>query len=140
MANVTVPYPEVGLAAFEQLDTYLQKFLLTGSHPALAPGFPMKIAANQTLQQFHVVGLNAAGAIVPAVYSATPASLIKPVGIVTQAVVGNASGTTTVPVWYSGCFNPDALIWDASWTTDELKAAAFIGSPTPTTILIRKRG
>lgn len=140
MADVTVPYIEAGQAAFDALDTYLQKFLISGSHPELAPGFPMEVKASQVLSQFHVVGLDATGKLVPATYNATPANAIKAIGVVTQAVVGNAGGTTTVPVWYSGCFNPDALVWDATFTTEGQKMTAFNGSPTPTTITLRKRG
>lgn len=51
-----------------------------------------------------------------------------------------ASGSGNAPVWYSGCFNQDALVWDASFTTDAAKQAAFRGAPTPTTIIVAKRG
>jgi hypothetical protein len=43
-------------------------------------------------------------------------------------------------VWYSGAFNMDALVWDDSFDTDAKKEAAFRGAPTPTTIIIAKRG
>ena len=139
MPDVKIPYPEVGLAAFEKLDTYHADLLISGSHPPLAPGYPMTVTASQALQQFHVVGL-VDGKLVPAVWSATPADAVQAVGIVTQAVVGNDEGTTTVPVFYSGCFNPSMLVWDESFDTPEKKANAFNGAPTPTQILIRARG
>ena len=51
-----------------------------------------------------------------------------------------ADGDVNGQVWYSGCFNMDALVWDASYNTDAEKAAAFAGAPTPTTIIVAKRG
>ncbi|MFC3724398.1 head decoration protein [Neoaquamicrobium sediminum] len=140
MAEVAVPYLEAGEAAFEVLDEYTQRFLLSGNHPPLAPGYPMRVDADQALSQFHVVGLDADGDLVPATWNADPALAVKAIGVVTQAVVGNSDGTTTVPVFYSGCFNPDALVWDASFDTEGKKMTAFNGSPTPTTITLRKRG
>lgn len=61
------------------------------------------------------------------------------IGIVTQAVASGASTTMTVPVWYSGWFNIDALVWDASFATDAQKLVAFDGAPSPTQILLSKR-
>jgi len=134
MANVTVPYSEAGLAAFEQLDTFLQKFVLMGEHPRLAAGV-FTVKANEVLEQFTVVGISA-GKIEKAQFDGDP----KAVGVLTQAVTGNAGGTTTVAVWYSGNFNIDALVWDASYDTDAKKLAAFDGADTPTTIRMGKRG
>lgn len=140
MAEVAVPYIEAGQAAFDALDEYTQKFLISGSHPVLSPGFAMRVKAEQVLQQFQVVGLDANNDLVPATWHATPANAIQAIGVVTQAVTGNDEGTTTVPVFYSGCFNPDALVWDVSFDTEAKKLAAFNGAPTPTTITLRKRG
>lgn len=134
MANVTVPYIEQGLAAFEELDSYHQSFLLSGSHPPFATGIPMTIKAAENLQQFHVVGLDASNRIVPAVLGT-----VQAIGICSQAVVGNALGTTTAPIIYSGCFNPDALVWHPSFDTDAKKEAAFRGAPAPTQIVVRSR-
>lgn len=135
MADVKIPYPEAGLAAFEQLDSHIQGFLLSGSDPKVEPGFPMEIKVGQALQQFQVCGLDGTGKLVPAVLGTVAASVI-----VTQAVAAPTGAGVKVPVWYTGCFNPDALVWDASYDTDEKKANAFRGAPSPTRILIRKRG
>lgn len=137
MALKTIPYPEAGLAAFEELDNWTADLLISGNWPPLSPGYPLPVAADQELKQFEVVGLTA-GKLVPAVKGgATP---VTPIGIVTQAVTGASDGTTTVPVLYAGCFNPDALVWDASYATDEDKRSAFEGAPAPTQIVIRARG
>ena len=139
MADVKVPYPEAGQAAFEELDTHLQEFLYSGSHPAPAPGIPLEVKADEVLEQFHVVGLDANDVLVPAVWNADPGLAIQAVGVCSQAVIGATGGGTKVPTLYTGCFNPDALVWDASFDTDGKKAGAFNGAPTPTTIVIRKR-
>lgn len=127
----TIPYSDPGKASFEELDDYTNGFLLSGSHPALAT-FPEKFSGAATLPQFLVVK-EVAGFIVPAT-DGTPAS-----GVLMHAV---ASGTPagSVPVAYSGCFNPAALVWDASYTTEAKKLAAFNGAPTPTQITLRARG
>lgn len=140
MPNVKVPYAQAGLAAFEELDTYEKDFLISGSWPVLSPGYPLPVEGEEELLKFQVVGLNGDGRLVPATWHATPANAIKPIGVVTQAVVGAADHSTTVPVFYSGCFNPEALVWDASFDTDAKKVNAFVASPTPTQIVIRARG
>lgn len=40
--------------------------------------------------------------------------------------------TMTIPVYRSGHWNMDALVWDVSYDTDAKKAAAFEGSVSPT--------
>lgn len=138
MANVTPPYDDRGVASFEVLDTYLQNNLLAGNHPELKPAFSYPMANNTSFAQFSVVGLDASGNIALAVDGgATP---IKPIGVLPHAVALGATGTMKAPVWYSGCFDMAALVWDVSYDTDAKKLAAFQGSPTPTTILVAKRG
>lgn len=134
MANVTVPYPEAGLAAFEELDNYAQAFLLSGDHPRLA-SYPMEAAEDQVFRQFEVVGYDADGNLVPAVLGTVDA-----VGVITQALDTTGKSGVTVPTFYSGCFNPDALVWDDSYATLEDKLNAFRGAPTPTQITLRTRG
>lgn len=46
--------------------------------------------------------------------------------------------TTAIPVYRSGHFNVDALVWDASFDTLAKKLAAFEGAPSPTNILVGK--
>lgn len=140
MATITPPYADPGRASFEVLDDYKQNFLLAGNHPELKPAYSFRLAPNLTLAQFSVVGLNSSGLLVLATYNATPASAIKPIGVLAHACVSGASDVVNGPVWYSGAFNMDALVWDDTWTSDALKEAAFRGSPTPTTIIIAKRG
>ena len=136
MANVKIPYADPGRASFESLDTWSSDWLLGGSHPVLEPAFSYELAPSTVLAQFTVVGLNSSGKLVKAELT-TP---VKPIGVLAHATTSGASGVTKGPVWYSGCFNSEALVWDASYDTDAKKLAAFQGSPAPTTILITKRG
>ncbi|AGH31462.1 hypothetical protein LOKG_00025 [Loktanella phage pCB2051-A] len=133
MADQTVPYPEVGLAAFEQLDNFDAGLLLSGSWPSLAPGHPFAVTADLELKMFEVVGL-----VGNKLVAAT--DTIQAIGVMTQAVTGNSAGTTTVPVFLSGCFNPAMLVWDDSFADMASKLNAFMGAPSPTQILVRERG
>ena len=136
MATITPPYSDPGRASFEELDTYLQNFLLAGNHPELKPAYSFASASGTELDQFAVVGLSS-GNIVAATWHATEGSDIKPIGILAHE---KKDGETRAHVWYSGAFNMDALVWDNSFDTDAKKEAAFRGAPTPTTIIIAKRG
>lgn len=263
MATITPPYADPGRAAFEELDTYVQNYLLAGSHPELAPAYSFPLANSTSFLQFAVVGLDANGKIAMAtkgqaaaaasialtfsgtgtaddtvtiggiiyklvaapadpydvdigadaagtaanlaaainggagegtVYgtdtpahpfvsasvagavvtisakqvgdggngitvseSGTGASFaggatalsggrdanaggIQAIGVLAQAASLGASGSANGAVWYSGCFNQDALVWDVSFDSDAAKQAAFRGAPTPTNIIVAKRG
>lgn len=65
---------------------------------------------------------------------------VKAIGIVAYAADndGGSDGAVNAEVWRSGVYNPDLLVWDDSFDTDEKKRRAFEGSPSPTTIYIRK--
>jgi hypothetical protein len=224
-----VPYPELGLASFDQLDTWTQSFLLAGSDPELLSYSGFAFEQNQNLPIYTVVGFNARKKLVPAtvglanttfvenatvnaggtggtpgavvvtgttgtgtkfqangiisaggvltsitsmqvegVYTVNPTSLTaEPVTgggltgatlaltmetqetdtevivasfVTTQAMVTPVGNDTiTAPVWFSGCFNIRALNYDSSFTTDQEKYRAFLGAPSPTQIIVRKR-
>lgn len=141
MADVNVSYKNAdvhGRAAFEELDRFIQDNLLAGSEPALSPAMSLPQKASTTLAQFTVVGFDVNNEIVAAAApdAGTP---IKPFGIVAHAsAVGVGGGK--VQVWYTGCFNLDGpLVWGASFNTEAEKLNAFIGSPSPSNIIVRKR-
>lgn len=259
MANVTPPYADPGRASFEELDTYLQNYLLAGQHPPLAPGIGMPLANNSDFAQFSVLGVNASGNLTMAtwgdaaaaatckitfsdvgvaaeeivigdityVMAVAPADAyevdigadvatsaanlaaainagvgegtvygegtvahpevvataalgvvtitarqvgaaandipvstdsaahiavatggmtggrdvggVQPRFVLAQAASLGSTGTGNGVCWYTGCFNLDALVWDASFDTDAKKKAAFEGAPTPTQIIVAKR-
>lgn len=105
--------------------------LVTGDAPAQA-SMPLPAAAAQTFAAREVVMFDVNGQIVPA-EEGTPA-----IGYVVYA---NTSATTAgqlIEVMRQGVFNPDALVWDASYDTDEKKRLAFEGAASPTSIILRK--
>jgi len=133
MATVNTPYADPGRAAFEELDTYVQDFLLAGNHPELAQPFSYPAAAGAVIAQFAVVGLDGSGDLAFATFDQT----VQAIGVVAQGFSNAAAGSA--PVFYQGAFNIDALVWDATFDTDAKKLAAFQGAPTPTQIVLAKR-
>lgn len=109
-----------------------QVSFLAGDLPALW-GKSELVLTNQTLAALTVVGKDVNGKIVPAQADGDP----KAIGVLAYAV-DSTGGDVTAEVYRSGHFNPDELVWDASFTTDALKAAAFEGSPSPTQIVVTK--
>ena len=131
MPDVTIPYAQPGVASFELTDDYLNTVLLRGSHPVLAPA--VSHDADDDVARFQVVGFannDPSEGLTPAVWDADPADAIQAVGVVYVAAVAGERAL----YWYSGFFNSDMLVWDASFDTPEKKANAFVGAPTPTTI------
>lgn len=106
--------------------------LVTGDAPAQA-SMPLPAAVSQSFAAREVVGFDANGRIIPAEYGVTDA-----IGYVVYA---NSSPTTLgqlIEVMRQGVYNPDALVWDASYNTAEKKRLAFEGAPSPTAIILRK--
>lgn len=114
-------------------------YLITGNEPAVMTKDEI-VAINQDFEALTVVGKNAAGEIVEAVLdTVTPANSIKPIGISVIAVMTGGTGAKKgAPIYRAGCFNPDALVWPASFDTEAKKQAAFEGSPSPTNIILRR--
>ena len=132
----TAPYrsQEAGVPGqWEETLTGNYQHLITGHEPAVMT-VDLPVAASQELEELHVVGVNANGEIVPAVRTTTPAIGIMVVGATTTA----SSTLTGAPVYRAGCFNPDLLVWPASYSTDAHKFNAFKDAPTPTNIIIRR--
>lgn len=123
MANVYPNYQNAnahGVPAFENIDTYLNQFLLAQNEPGIQQPVRILLADSQTLAQFTVVGLSS-GKLVKATYNATESSAIKPIGVLVHAATSGASNTTIYgEVWLEGSFNTDAdspLVWDSSFDT-----------------------
>lgn len=108
---------------------------ITGDSPSVFTE-ALPIATNQVLAARTVVALNASGHLVAAEADNDP----KAIGILVYAVdtTGIAAGVADAEVYRGGVFNPDLLVWPASFNTDALKLAAFRGSPSPTVILLRR--
>lgn len=106
-----------------------QVSFLAGDLPALF-GKAETVLTGQTLAALEVVGFDVNGKIVPAVLGT-----VEAVGVMPYAV-DSTSGDVVAEVYRSGNFNPDELVWDATYDTDAKKAAAFEGAPSPTQILV----
>lgn len=116
--------------------------LITGNEPAILTQDRI-VAVSQTLAALTVVGLDANGDVVKAKLNTAvdpaPDNSVKPIGILVIGVTTAGTGTKKgAPVYRAGCFNPDRLVWDATFDTDAKKFAAFEGSPTPTNITMRR--
>lgn len=59
--------------------------------------------------------------------------------LVYASSLGSSPATGNAQVYYSGCFNQDELVWDASFDSDAKKQAAFDGAPSPINIIVAKR-
>lgn len=105
--------------------------LITGETPAQFVE-DMPVALNQTLPAYQVVGLDANGDLVPAVFGTTQA-----IGILMFPVTTGAVTRLVGRVLRAGCVNPALLVWPASYNTDERRLEAFRGAPTPTQIIVR---
>ena len=83
-------------------------------------------ADGQAIQQFEVVGLNASHRLVPYDPGAVPPATVY--GIAAQPVDASTPGGM-VPVFVSGGFNHEALVWNAAIDTLAERKAVFAGSP-----------
>lgn len=151
MATIDVSYKNAaayGLPAFEVLDDYVQSNLLAGVEPAVQQPMRLLLADSQTLAAFTVVGLDAAGKLVKAVWNATVASGVKPIGVLLYAATSGTSNTTKYgEVLHTGCFNVGSndagadspLVWDASFNTLAKKTSwpGLLGNPN---LIFRTRG
>ena len=114
MANS--PYGDVHLASSAN-ETYTTIAFVTGDTP---PAVTTSEVAAVTLAQWQVVGRDGTGKIVPAVLGTTEA-----IGVTVNAVDVSVGTADTVAVYRAGCFNPKALVWDATYDTDAKKKIAF---------------
>ena len=106
---------------------------INGEFPVLWGHGPYTVLTGQQLAALTVVGKDGAGKLVPATEDGT----VKAIGVLPYAV-DSTSGDVATELYRSGNFNPDLLVWDASFTTAAQKAAAFEGAESPTQIIVTK--
>jgi len=128
-----------GLANYQSED-FVEAGLLSGEDPKFGTKEHfILLDQNADLPAYTPVGIiTATGKVQPSVVGASDGSQVA-IGI-TGYKVPDPGADLEIAVMRSGCFNPAALNWDASYSTDALKAAAFRGAPTPTNIVIRAIG
>jgi hypothetical protein len=104
-----------------QTEAFDTQELITGDTPITT--IPMTVAtaavAAAVLPANTVVGYDGTGNLIRAVNTTTPA-----IGI-TVSEVPMGLTLPSVSVRRTGCFNPNLLVWDASYATDALKKRAF---------------
>lgn len=113
-----------------------QVSFLAGDYPPLAaPAVEYTVLQDQTLAALTVVGFDTNGKLVPAVSGGgTP---IQAIGVLAYAI-DTTGADGAAQVYRSGNFNPDELVWDASFDTEAERLVAFDGAPTPTNIFVTK--
>lgn len=118
----TIPHGDAGMAASNS-EEFNTVELRSGDTPvSTTPEVVAAAAINGAdMEAFTVVGRDGAGKLIPAVDGVTNA-----IGITCSTVLDTAGAADgQVAVFRSGMFNPDALVWDASYNTDEKKRLAF---------------
>lgn len=140
--TVTLPYLSQGAGIPRQdSDTIVSsgKDLFVGDEPRRFTQ-DKPVAASTTIKDLEVVGFNASGNLVPAVYDATyEENGVRPIGIAVLGITTPSSGALKgLPIYRAGCVNIDAIEWPASFDTDAKKFAAFEGAPTPTNFVLRR--
>ena len=124
MVAYTIPNGELNLGVPSQSSDTIGASLaplILSTHPELMSQ-SFEVAPSQTLTQGTVVGLDANGRLVKAVYNVTPASRINIVGVLADDITTDAStnykGAT---VYLQGHFNEARLTWDASFVSAATK-------------------
>ena len=109
--------------------------LVTGDAPAQA-SMPFPVRDTRAYAARTVVALDPANGrlISPEVADGLPC-----IGFLVYGTNGEmVPAGTMLEVMVQGVFNPDALIFDVSYDTDEKKRMAFVGAQAPSAIIIRK--
>lgn len=119
--TTNIPYDDAGMAG-SWTDDFASIPLFSGEAPIVTT--PEKVSANAIatadLPAFTVVGRSAIdGSIIPAVWGTNDA-----IGI-TCSTVKAGTQNATVAIYRGGMFNPAALNWPSSYSTDARKKQAF---------------
>lgn len=154
MTDVNTSYKNAvnrnGLPEFEVMDNYIDANLVAGAEPAMGPTSRFLLDDSLTLSALTVVGLTSSGKLTKAVYNATVASGVKPIGVLRHAATSGASNSTIFgEVFLTGCFNVGSddtgtdspLVWDSSFDTAAKKTTwpglpQYQGNPN---LIFRKR-
>lgn len=124
-----VPYSEPGIAGFEKESWGNKQNWQYGDTPALTT-LSVSVTSGVgglTIGFLDVLAVDGGAALQTGATAADRANYIA-----AAAITIPASTTVEVPVYVQGHFEMDALTWDASYTTDAQKKAAFQGSLSPT--------
>ena len=124
MADITLPQGAPGIASFATETIGNSEEPRFGDAPASTT--TVNVGPNVNLPLYAVVSYD--GTTIALADQATAGSAY---GILTAPVVTAAGENTTVDVYRSGHWDTNALVWDASFTTDEQKIKAAEGGASP---------
>lgn len=129
-----IPFTEPGIPGYESQE-FGQIEPRAGEGPFHTTNEP--VGQSTTLSIYQVVGKDGSGNLVPAdISDPDPANHIVAYGIMAISGVTAVGESLVLPVYRSGQFNMNALVWPASYDTDAKKKAAFEAGPS-TAILIK---
>ena len=117
-------YPDLLARGVEDAGRFDQFDLYAGSGPWNTT--QMMVENNQAIQQFAPVALNTSGKVVPWAPGITPA--LEAFGIMAQPVDASNPGKFA-PIFISGGFNHEALVWPAATDTLAERQAVFARTP-----------
>jgi hypothetical protein len=117
-------YPDLLAHGVEEAGRFDPFDLFAGSGPWHTT--QMLVEDNQAINQFTPVALNTAGKVVPWVSGTTPA--LEAFGITAQPVEASNPGKFA-PIFISGGFNHEALVWPIATDTLAERQAVFIRTP-----------
>lgn len=123
-----IPMGNPGVAA-DAYEAFTNVDLLLSNTPTFFT-VDMTLAESQDIALYEVVSVDGSGNVIPAVSGTSEA-----IGICAGAITSGSGENPVVQVIRGGHFNIDALVWDASYTTDALKTSAFDGADAPTIIV-----
>ena len=125
----TIPMGNPGQAG-DTFESFTQFDLLLSDTPVFFTT-DMTLAESTSIALYEVVGVDGSGNIV-----AANNTTVTAIGIAAGAITSGSGENPTIQVIRGGHFNGDKLVWDAAYSTDALKAAAFDGADAPTQIVI----
>lgn len=125
---------QAGIAAYESGDSFTDVPLFTGERRVHTD--KGVIAAEQEVAALTPLARDGDGNLVPSV-SGGAGALGTVVAISMVAATTGVGETADIPCYWSGCFNPERLAWDASFDNDAKKMAA-VGEPSVSNIAIKK--
>lgn len=129
-----IPYGSQGFASFNESGEYTTQEVFCGDLPRpFTESYP--VAAETTLEQYSVVGLDGSGDLALATEDGT----VQAIGVLLYAITTGVGETDNVPIWRAGCFDRNVLVFDTSYDTDAKKQAAFEGAPSPTQVVLKTR-
>ena len=117
-------YPDLLAHGVEDAGRFDQFDLYAGSGPWDTT--QMLVEDSQAIEQFAPVALNAGGKVVPWVSGTTPA--LEAFGIMAQPVEASTPGKFA-PIFISGGFNHEALVWPIATDTLAERQAVFARAP-----------